>query len=232
MKKTIKFYAAFWTVLVALFNVIAFVSVGWDGMEKYTPSFWWGYGFIMLYFAVNLISAIIAFAGKDAKKIFYNISYFKISYRGLVIAFVVGGLFMLISVIPYWVCILVSAVLMAANIVSIVKAAMAVRIVSDLDEKVAVQTRFIYKLSGQAQALAEMVKTDDLKELTQKVYEAIRYSDPMSHEGISDLDKQVADQYEVFSNAVINGERIDVTAAADKLLFLLKNRNEKCKVLK
>ena len=36
MKKQFpKFFVA-WAALVAVFNVLAFVSVGWDGVEKYT----------------------------------------------------------------------------------------------------------------------------------------------------------------------------------------------------
>ena len=36
MKKALKSYIAVWAVLLVLFNVIAFVSVGWEGQEKYT----------------------------------------------------------------------------------------------------------------------------------------------------------------------------------------------------
>ena len=48
MKKNFKLYVVAWTVLLALFNVIAFVSVGWINQEKYTASFWIGYVLIML----------------------------------------------------------------------------------------------------------------------------------------------------------------------------------------
>lgn len=39
MKKVFKLYSIIWAIILVLFNVIAFVSVGWTGVEKYTPSF-------------------------------------------------------------------------------------------------------------------------------------------------------------------------------------------------
>ena len=38
MKKMFKSYFAIWAILLILFNVIAFVSVGWVNQAKYTPS--------------------------------------------------------------------------------------------------------------------------------------------------------------------------------------------------
>ena len=48
MKKAFKSYFVIWATLLVLFNIIAFISVGWEGQEKYTASFWVGYVFITL----------------------------------------------------------------------------------------------------------------------------------------------------------------------------------------
>ena len=100
MKKGFKFYAIAWFILLALFNVIAFVSVGWIGQEKYTASFWIGYAFITLSFVGQLACAYSAFKADSAKKLFYNISLIRTSYIGLIVSFIVGGLCMLISPLP------------------------------------------------------------------------------------------------------------------------------------
>ena len=42
MKKLFKNYAVIWAILFVAFNIIAFVSTGWVGIEKYTVSFWTG----------------------------------------------------------------------------------------------------------------------------------------------------------------------------------------------
>ena len=51
MKKLFKSYFAIWAVLLVLFNIIAFVSAGWTGQEKYTSSFWVGYVSITIAFS-------------------------------------------------------------------------------------------------------------------------------------------------------------------------------------
>ena len=43
MKKVFQKYLILWAVLFVLFQVIAFISPGWGGVEKYTASFWIGY---------------------------------------------------------------------------------------------------------------------------------------------------------------------------------------------
>ena len=83
MKKLFKSYLILWAILLVLFNVIAFVSVGWSGQEKYTASFWIGYIAIMLMFGGQLYCAYLAFKADTAKKLFYNLSLIRISYTGL-----------------------------------------------------------------------------------------------------------------------------------------------------
>ena len=76
MKKNFKQYITAWAVLLVLFNVIAFVSVGWINIEKYTPSFWIGYIFITLTFIGQLICAKFAFDEKNNQIIKQRKFYF------------------------------------------------------------------------------------------------------------------------------------------------------------
>ena len=58
MKKTFNFYLVIWTILLALFNIITFVNIGWEGYDKYTASFWIGYIFITVTFFGQLICTV------------------------------------------------------------------------------------------------------------------------------------------------------------------------------
>jgi len=58
MTKVFKNYLIIWVVLLIIFNVVSFVSVGWTGQEKYTPSFWIGYAFITLTFIYPFRNAL------------------------------------------------------------------------------------------------------------------------------------------------------------------------------
>ena len=225
MKKALKFYIAVWAVLLVLFNVIAFVSVGWEGQEKYTPSFWIGYVFITVMFVGQLLCSLKAFNTDDSQKLFYNIPLIKVSYTGLIVSFVVGGLCMLISPLPYWIGVIVCAVMLVLNVLSVVKATVAVEEVTRVDQKIKVQTFFIKSLTVDADTLMASAKSEAVKAECRKVYEAVRYSDPMSNEALSEIEESIQLRFAEFSAS-------PTAEMAEELLVLVAERNKKCKLLK
>lgn len=232
MKKGFKYYAIAWTVLLALFNVIAFVSVGWIGYEKYTASFWIGYVFITISFLGQLGCAWFALKESNLQKVFYNISLITTSYIGLILSFIFGGLCMLISPLPYWVGVLLCSALLAFNVIAVVKASAAVNLVSTVDEKIKVQTFFIKSLTVDAECLMAKAKNAEVKAACKKVYEAVRYSDPMSNDMLASLESQITIQFAKLSEAVENDNAEVVSVVAENLLILLTERNKKCRLLK
>ncbi len=232
MKKNFKFYVIAWAALLVLFNVIAFISVGWEGQEKYTPSFWIGYSFITVSFIGQFIFAYIAFKADTAKKVFYNISVFQTSYTGLIVSFAVGGLCMLISPLPYWIGAIVCMCVLALNIFAAVKPVAAVAEIERIDEKIKTQTFFIRSLTVDAETLMEQANSPAVRAECNKVYEAIRYSDPMSHDALASVETQITLKFEEFSGIVQTGDIENVVTAAKELVVLVENRNKKCKLLK
>ena len=145
MKKIFKLYLVIWAALLAAFNIVSFVSVGWAGHEKYTPSFWFGYVLITIAFLGQLGCAYFALRDGQLKKTFYRISLLAASYAGLILSFVFGGLCMLVPVLPYWLGILLCGVVLAFNVIAVVKAAAAIEAVSGIDDKL----NNVYTRSGQ-----------------------------------------------------------------------------------
>ena len=232
MKKAFNFYFIIWAVAVVLFNVISFVSVGWAGLEKYTPSFWIGYVFITLTFIGQIICAYLALKDSDYKKTFYNVSLITTSYTGLIVSFIIGGLCMLISPLPYWVGILLCAIVLAINVIAVVKAAAVVDAVSSVDEKIKVNTFFIKALTVDAEGLVARAGNEAVKATCKKVYEAVRYSDPMSNGALAFIESEIAVRFSKFSEAVAAGDTVAVDRIAEELIILVNDRNKKCKLLK
>ena len=232
MKKVFKFYSIIWAVFLALFNVISFVSVGWAGIPKYTPSFWIGYVFITLSFIGQIVCAYFALKDDDIKKTFYNISLISTSYTGLILSFVFGGLCMIISPLPYWVGIILCAIVLAFNIIAVVKASAVIDIVSDIDEKVKESTLFIKSLTVDAESLMSRAKSEAVKAECKKVYEAVRYSDPMSNDAFASVESDITIKFSKFSEAVVSEDSEAVVTLAEEIIILLGDRNKKCKLLK
>lgn len=232
MKKVFKFYSVIWAVLLALFNVISFVSVGWAGISKYTPSFWIGYAFITLSFIGQIVCAYFALKDNDIKKTFYNVSLISTSYTGLILSFVFGGLCMIISLLPYWVGILLCAIVLGINVIAIIKASAVVDIVSSIDEKAKESTFFIKSLTVDAESLMSRAKSETIKAECKKVYEAVRYSDPMSNGALVSIESEITIKFSNFSDAVVSDKFNVASECATELVILIDERNKKCKLLK
>ena len=232
MKKHFKSYILFWAVLLVVFNVIAFISVGWRGAEKYTPSFWIGYSFITVSFIGQLVCTAKTIDADTSAKTFYNISLISASYAGLIASFVVGGLCMLISNLPYWLGAVLCVIVLALNIIAVTKASVAIAEVERVDEKIKNQTFFIKALTVEAEGLVNCAKTGEIKKECVKVYEAVRYSDKMSNPALAEIESRLREKLSSFSNAVSEDDEEKVKALALDILSLIKDRNNKCKLMK
>lgn len=232
MKKNFKFYAIGWALLLIIFNVISILVPGWPTLEKTTPSFWIGYAFINAAFVGQLVCAWMAFKDDSAKKTFYNISLFSVSYAGLVSNFVVGAICMIITPLPYWVGAIICPFIFIVNLIAVIKAKIAVELVSEVDAKVETATAFIYEMREESESLFVRVKSEDFKPLCKKVRDAFKFSDPMSNAGLASVEVEIKNHFEAFSKAVSEGKADVVTSEADELLALIAERNNKCKKLK
>ena len=231
MKKSFKLYLIAWAVLFILFNLLTFVVPSIPQNEKYTPSFWIGYTFITVTLVGQLICASTVFNSKSADKAFYNISLVRINLSATIVSFVVGAFFMVVSFLPYWIGIIICAVILSLNIISMIKAEAAIDLVTKTDKNIKANTFFIKSLVVDTKSLIERAETDEIKNECRKVYEAVRYSDPMSSESLASVESQITVKFNEFSEAVsISGG--NVPELAKELIVLVGDRNEKCKLMK
>ena len=232
MKKVFQKYLILWAVLFVLFQVIAFISPGWSGVEKYTASFWIGYVGITIAFVGQLACTYFALKESDLQKTFYNISLITTSYTGLILTLIFGGLCMLLSLLSYWVGTILCAAVLAFNIIAVVKAAIAIDAVSAVDDKIKTQTLFIKSLTVDAESLVTRAKGEAVKAECKKVYEAVRYSDPLSSSALDSVESEITIKFSKLSDAVSSDNSEVVTELADTLVILIGERNKKCKLLK
>lgn len=233
MKKTFGAYIIGWFAALGLFNVITFVTPNEiNGVSKFDTLFWVAYAFITLFFIGQLACAYFAFHADSLQKTFYNISLYKISVSALSSILVVGGLCMAVIQIPEWIGIIACSLVLAINIIAVVQATIAISAVSDIDKKIKIKTLYIKMLTAEAQAL--MAKTDDeqMLAIVQKVFEAIRYSDPVSDSALCAVEDKISDTFKEFS-AAVEANNIEAAQSSSKtLLSLIRERNMRCKILK
>ena len=233
MKKTFNIYAICWAILLVVFNLTAFLIPNEImGIRKFSSNFWIGYVFITISFIGQLVCAYFAFKQESLKKFFYNVSLITISYSATVLSIVVGILCMILPFVPVWIGAILCLLLLGFSAVSVLKAKAAADIVSEVDEKIKVQTFFIKSLTMDAESLVVKAKSDEIKAELKKVYEAIRYSDPMSNDALTDIETQIKLKFNALSKAVISSNAEETETMAEDLLVLVNDRNKKCKLLK
>ena len=234
MKKNFKFYLIMWIILFAIFNLVAFPlrQVNLDYGISDGGNFWAAWAFVCIAFIVNLACAFYAFKDENLRKTAYNISLVSISWTALGVIVFLSSMFMLIPDVPVAVVIIVNLLVLAINAISIVKGIWAVDIVSGIDDKVKSKTSFIKNLSLDASSLVNLAKDDYAKAECKRVYDAIRYSDPMSNDGLSLVEAQITVKMNEFSQS-LNLEDPDlIREKASELVNLIADRNARCKAYK
>lgn len=233
MKKSFKFYSLIWTLCLAVFNVITFVIPNEIGGEsKFNGLFWIGYIFITVAFLGQLACTFIAFKAENNKKFFYNIPLLSISYGGLVAMLIAGSVFMAVPKLPEWIGIIICVSILAFNAIAIIKASAVADIVGGIDNKIKTETFFIKNLTVDAQGLITSAKIEELRAEAKRVYDEIRYSDPMTNIELFDIEARIEKEFEVFADA-IKAEDTELSKnSADTLIEMMEKRNQKCKLLK
>lgn len=234
MKKNFKFYALIWAILLAVWCAVVFlvrpIIPGY--VINYDVRFWIAFVFIVAAFIGNLVFAYFAFKAENLKKMFLNIPLITVSWSALIAMLVVGSGLMLIPNCPAWISAIVSIVVLAFNAIAVIKAAWAADTVGKVDEKVKAQTSYIKNLTVDTENILARAKSEPVKTECKKVYEAVRYSDPMSNEDISVIEAKITVKVDDFSSAVGADDAEKAKEIADEIVILVDDRNRKCKLLK
>lgn len=234
MKKNFKFYALIWAIVLAVFNLVVFlvrpVIPGY--VINYDVRFWIAWAFIIAAFIGNLVCAYFAFKSENLKKMFYNLPLITVSWSALIAMLVVGCALMLIPNFPALIAAIVCIVVLAFNVIAVIKAGWAADAVNNIDEKVKAQTSYIKNLTFDAESILARAKSEPVKTECKKVYEAVRYSDPMSNEALSLIEAKITVKMEELSSAVGADDAEKAKEIADEIVILVGDRNKKCKALK
>lgn len=233
MKKNFKSYALIWGILFAVFNAVVFIAR--SAMSKYLgfdTSFWIAWALVIVAFLGNLACSHFAFKAKNANKLFYNLPLITVSWLALLVMLVIGCVIMLIPKCPSWIASIISILVLAFNAITVVKAKWASDTISTLDEKIKVQASFIKNITANAQNLIEHAKSDAVKAEGKKVYEAFRYSDPMSNPHLSTIENNISEKMDKFAEAVDRDDTEKISEYAKGIIMLVKERNNKCQRLK
>lgn len=178
------------------------------------------------------VAFVLTLKVETKEKMFLTVSQFRIAYIVTILSVILSGIYLFVEAVPDFIVYIAAILVYALAVISIIKAKMAVSIVAGIDEKIKVQTFFIKSLTVDAEHLMNTSKTTELKALAKKVYEAVRYSDPMSNAVLVEVEEKIQNGFSDFENAVVSEDFELASSTVEDLLSLIDIRNKKCKLLK
>ena len=234
MNKNFKFFSIIWVIIVAVWCAVVFlvrpIIPGY--VINYDTRFWIASGFVIATFICNLVCAYFAFKAENLKKMFLNLPLITISWSALIAMLVASSVPMLIPNCPAWIAAIVCIVVLAFNAIAVIKALWAADTVNKVDEKVKVQTSYIKNLTVDTESILARAKSELVNVECKKVYEAVRYSDPMSNEALSVIEAKITVKVDELASAVGADDAKKAKEIADEIVILVGDRNKKCKALK
>lgn len=234
MKKNFKYFGITWIVGFILFNAITFLIPNEVfGVTRFDKGvFWIAYALITLSFIAQLITAYKFIKDDSNEKMFLNIPLLRTGYAAIIVSIIVGMVFMIFPVLPAWIGAIVCLLIAGYFVIACVKASAVANIVSDIDAKVKTKTEYMRMASVEAENILDRATTNEIKSEVKKVYEALKYSDPMSNPALADIEQEIDNGLKELKKAVTCNDSVTVLSIVADLLLNVKERNSKCKALK
>lgn len=209
-------------IVFALFNVIAFVIP----TDK-SATFWTAYVFSVVAFAVQIPLWKIALGKKDTlKSKFLGIPVIHVGLTYLIIQLIAFAIFMIFPILPVWLAIVVCSIILAISALCAIAGQAGANEINRVEEKIKVKRAFIQFLQTDIEMLAETETDSETKIALKKLAEKVRFSDPMSHEILGELESSISAKVEEMKTVA------DKKVLIEEVTILLTERNKKCKILK
>ncbi len=226
------------TMFFFLYNICLFVINGFLTGLNNGACFWTSYAMMLMSFgifgAVILVTTLMKAEPKDAFlrfPIFYHaIVFFVLELISTSFFMVLDSFFGLRFL--WFVSVPVSLIISTVHIAIVISCFFVKSHIQKVDAKVKDKTNFIRLLKVDVDLIAETAADPAVREAYMGLSEQVRYSDPMSHESLFELEKQILECLS-FSKRCVEENKNDAALKnceiASRLLF---ERNEKTKVLK
>lgn len=227
MSKNMKKYIISWVSTLVLFNVICFVTpktIG--GVDKFDGGFWPCYGMVTAAFVLHLLLTWKVLGGNIDRP--HKSSLLAVSSLELTLMVIAGFVCIFVPSIPAWAGVIACAAILAFSLIFIMTTSSVNENLEVSNANLNAKTSRIRHLTDEAALLENYAKDGQSKVIAKKVYEALRYSDPVTSPEIVELDEEIEFKLTHLSRLFIDGDTL-VESQATELLTLIDRRRVKCK---
>ena len=209
-------------ILLVVVSVIAFAVP----IQK-TTAFWITYAFAAIAVVAQTVIWKAAFGRDDTlKSKLLGLPVLHISIVYLIVQLAAFAIYLFNPTLPTWSAAVVCVALGGISSVCMISADTGRSEIERVEDKVQKKTFYIRSLQADIEMLANAEPDTEVKAELLRLAEKIRFSDPMSHDRLADLENQITDKVAELKSCM------DRTAVINDLNSLLDVRSRKCKILK
>ena len=209
-------------VALALFHVVAFAVPAAKNVV-----FWITYAFTLVAFLFQPLLWRSALGKKDTlKSKFLWIPVIHVGLSYLVIQLLTFVVFLIFSDIPSWIAVIACSLIAALCAACAIAGQAGAAEIDRVEKKIADKRFYLQSLQADIELLAQKESDPAVRSALKKLAEQVRFSDPMGHEQLRELESQILCKVEEMKTGADKRALIPQTEA------LLTERNQKCKILK
>lgn len=209
-------------ILFVVVSVIAFAVP----LQK-TAAFWITYAFTAIAILAQIVIWNVALGREDTlKSKFLGLPVLHLGTLYLIVQLAAFAVYLFIPVLPVWSAVVVCVALGGVFSVCMISADVGRNEIERVEDKIQKKAFYIRALQADVELLANVESDAKVKAELLRLAEKIRYSDPMSHEQVAELEAQIAEKVSDLKAAANKGEIIT------EIHLLLDERNRKIKMCK
>lgn len=217
-----------WSIVIALILIIVFNVIMFILPLEHGVVFWMGYSFETFSVVFLLSTALLLLNKSDINDKIYGLPVLSVGWLYFVIQTVLSVKQMTSVQFPYTYGIICDVVLAGIACILLILTFAAGREISQAENEIGKKIFYIRNLRADIELLN--VKDPEAADAINKLAEVVRFSDPMSHSQLSDIEHEISERFYILKDNADNASTV-IAVCAD-MQQLLKERNEKCKILK
>lgn len=217
------------TTITLAFSLVAFIAP-----FPRTPGFWTAYIFGIIAIAAQCIFFKKAFfRNNTAKSRMYGFPLARVGVIYLALQLLISIIEMTFAnTVPFWIYLVLNAIILVATISGFIAAETAREEIVKQENIVVSNTATIRTALLAIQQLLVQSKSQDYKAKLDNLYEAVRFSDPVSSKSTAEIDIKFDNALSELHIAIAEGDQQKISDLIDLALSLLNERHAICKLHK
>lgn len=227
-KNTMLFVCLFSVVGMGIYSLCIFVLA-----DEYSNKFWLTYTFTMITFIFQLLTSWLWSFSKTAERDeFLEIPLFIPSSAYLVIQLCIGVVLMIIP-ISFKLSLVIESVVWACFILVTISLEAGREVMTESDVTTEKSIEFIRSMTIRAERIYEEEQDLTRKVQLKRLWETIRYSDPVSdNELVYKINQQIEEAFVYFSSELNTKSLEELSYEVNQIINLMNRRNSICKMNK